>query len=137
NRCEYSGRSALRCGLTPPQPSPNSGEGVFFIFSFAENFTHSRSKSSPDLGEDLGGVELQLTTKRCSRKSATMLKYEIHNLPHLKINRQELRKNQTSAEEMLWQLLRKEQLLGRKFRRQHSIENYIVDFYCASEMLII
>jgi len=28
-------------------------------------------------------------------------------------------------------------LEGRKFRRQHSIENYIVDFYCASEKLII
>ena len=66
-----------------------------------------------------------------------MPKYEIHNLPHLKVNRQELRKNQTSAEEVLWQLLRKEQLFGRKFRRQHSIENYIVDFYCASEKLII
>ena len=26
---------------------------------------------------------------------------------------------------------------GRKFRRQHSIENYIVDFYCASEKLIV
>lgn len=61
-----------------------------------------------------------------------MAKYEIHNLPHLKTNRQELRKNQTSAEEILWQLLRKEQLQSRKFRRQHSIENYIVDFYCAS-----
>ena len=66
-----------------------------------------------------------------------MLKYEIHNLPHLKTNRQELRKNQTSAEDMLWQLLRKEQVYGRKFRRQHSIENFIVDFYCASEMLVI
>ena len=26
---------------------------------------------------------------------------------------------------------------GRKFRRQHSIENYIVDFYCAEEKLVI
>ncbi|MBK0404866.1 endonuclease domain-containing protein [Adhaeribacter sp. BT258] len=66
-----------------------------------------------------------------------MVKYEIHNLPHPKTNRQELRKNQTSAEETLWQYLRHEQLPGRKFRRQHSIENFIVDFYCASEMLII
>ncbi|MFC5271437.1 endonuclease domain-containing protein [Adhaeribacter terreus] len=82
-------------------------------------------------------MELLLRSTRCCRKSATLTKYEIHNLPHLKINRQELRKNQTSAEETLWQLLRKEQLFGRKFRRQHSIENFIVDFYCASEMLVI
>ena len=27
--------------------------------------------------------------------------------------------------------------MGRKFRRQHSIKNYIVDFYCSSEKLII
>ncbi|HSI90736.1 MAG TPA: endonuclease domain-containing protein, partial [Adhaeribacter sp.] len=46
-------------------------------------------------------------------------------------------KNQTPAEDLLWQFLRKEQLQERKFRRQHSIENYIVDFYCASEKLII
>ena len=66
-----------------------------------------------------------------------MRKDQLKNLPHLKINRQELRKNQTSVEETLWQYLRKVQLEGRKFRRQHSIENYIVDFYCASEKLII
>ena len=66
-----------------------------------------------------------------------MRKDQLKNLPHLKTNRQELRKNQTPAEDLLWQFLRKEQLQGRKFRRQHSIENYIVDFYCASEKLII
>jgi very-short-patch-repair endonuclease len=82
-------------------------------------------------------VELPPSRTRCAQNSATLAKYEIHNLPHLKPNRQELRKNQTTAEEILWQYLRKEQLLGRKFRRQHSIENFIVDFYCASEKLII
>ena len=66
-----------------------------------------------------------------------MRKDQLKNLPYLKTNRQELRKNQTPAEETLWKLLRKEKLEGRKFRRQHSIENYIVDFYCASEKLII
>ena len=66
-----------------------------------------------------------------------MRKDQLKNLPHLKLNRQELRRNQTSAEETLWLYLRKGQLAGRKFRRQHGIENYIVDFYCASERLII
>ena len=33
--------------------------------------------------------------------------------------------------------LQKRQLKGRKFRRQHSIENFIVDFYCPEEKLII
>jgi len=43
----------------------------------------------------------------------------------------------TPAEEELWRLLRKHKLSGRKFRRQHSIGSYIVDFYCASDKLVI
>ena len=37
----------------------------------------------------------------------------------------------------MWKYLQRSQLEGRKFRRQHSIHNYIVDFYCASEGLIV
>ena len=62
---------------------------------------------------------------------------EIHNVTYLKDRRQVLRNNLTSAEATLWTMLKSKQLYGRKFRRQHSIENYIVDFYCASENLII
>jgi very-short-patch-repair endonuclease len=61
----------------------------------------------------------------------------IHNRPELKTRRKELRKNATPAEIILWNALKKHQLEGRKFRRQHSIENFIVDFYCAEEKLII
>ncbi|GAB3194214.1 very-short-patch-repair endonuclease [Pontibacter aydingkolensis] len=43
----------------------------------------------------------------------------------------------TPAEKELWGLLRKRRLGSCKFRRQHSIGNYIVDFYCASEKLVI
>ncbi len=35
------------------------------------------------------------------------------------------------------EILQRKQLKCRKFIRQHSIKNYIVDFYCASEKLII
>ena len=61
----------------------------------------------------------------------------IHNLKHLEIRSKELRKSLTSAEATLWKHLQKSQLNGRKFRRQHSIKNFIVDFYCAKEKLII
>ena len=61
----------------------------------------------------------------------------IHNRKYLEERRKELRKNLTSAEATLWKSLQNKQLDGRKFRRQHSIENYIVDFYCPSEKLII
>lgn len=59
------------------------------------------------------------------------------NKKSLKPLRQELRNKLTSAEAELWILLKSKQIEGRKFRRQHSIENYIVDFYCPSERLII
>ena len=49
----------------------------------------------------------------------------------------ELRKNQTPAEETLWQLLRNKKLNGLKFRRQHQIGHYIVDFYCHERKLIV
>ncbi|WP_242203123.1 endonuclease domain-containing protein [Aestuariivivens insulae] len=62
---------------------------------------------------------------------------KIHNRKHLEERRKELRNNLTSAEATLWKSLQRKQLKGRKFRRQHSIKNYIVDFYCASEQLII
>lgn len=65
------------------------------------------------------------------------MKKNIHNYKHLETRRNELRKNLTPAEATLWTHLQKKQLKGRKFRRQHSIENFIVDFYCASEKLII
>ncbi len=62
---------------------------------------------------------------------------EIHNRKYLKTFRKELRNNATKAETKLWQALKRSQLDNRKFRRQHSIENYIVDFYCPSEKLIV
>jgi very-short-patch-repair endonuclease len=41
-----------------------------------------------------------------------------------------LRQVQTEAEQKLWSFLRNKQLKGNKFRRQHAIANYVVDFYC-------
>jgi len=40
-----------------------------------------------------------------------------------------LRKNQTIAEQKLWNVLRNRQLFGAKFRRQFFIDKYILDFY--------
>ena len=60
-----------------------------------------------------------------------------NNLTYLKDKRKELRKNITPAEATLWNSLKNKQLEGRKFRRQHSINNYILDFYCPSEKLVV
>jgi very-short-patch-repair endonuclease len=49
----------------------------------------------------------------------------------------DLRKNQTSAEKLLWDKIRKKQILGIQFYRQKPIFNYIADFYAAEAKLII
>ena len=60
----------------------------------------------------------------------------LHNHPVLKPRRVELRKNQTQQEVILWAYLRGAQL-GFKFKRQHSIGPYILDFYCPDKKLAI
>lgn len=49
----------------------------------------------------------------------------------------ELRKRMTEAEKVLWKALRRKQLKGKRFRRQHPIDCYIVDFYCHEARLVI
>jgi cyclase len=48
-----------------------------------------------------------------------------------------LRNNMTEAENILWKRLNYKQLKGLKFRRQHPINQFIVDFYCHKAKLII
>ncbi|HMJ90094.1 MAG TPA: DUF559 domain-containing protein, partial [Candidatus Acidoferrum sp.] len=48
-----------------------------------------------------------------------------------------LRKHQTPAEEIAWELLRDRRFEGLKFRREHQINNYIADFFCSEHQLDI
>ena len=57
--------------------------------------------------------------------------------PAQKTFARELRNNQTDAEQLLWQRLRRKQIHGQPFYRQKPIGPYIVDFYCASARLVI
>ncbi len=61
----------------------------------------------------------------------------LHNKHYLMERRRALRQRSTQAEHVFWQLVRNGKLSGLKFKRQHSIGNYIVDFYCASKKLVI
>jgi very-short-patch-repair endonuclease len=60
----------------------------------------------------------------------------VHNLENKIDYRRKLRKNSTPQEVILWSRLRRNQL-GYKFRRQHSIGKYIMDFYCAEKNIVI
>jgi very-short-patch-repair endonuclease len=48
-----------------------------------------------------------------------------------------LRCNMTEAEKALWEKLRRRQIKGLKFHRQHPISKFIVDFYCHERSLVI
>ncbi len=66
-----------------------------------------------------------------------MTKDRIYNKPALKPLRRALRNNPTPAESALWEQLRAARLNGSRWRRQYSIGNYILDFYCPKSRLCI
>jgi very-short-patch-repair endonuclease len=49
----------------------------------------------------------------------------------------ELRHEMTPAEKLLWAHLRNRKLAGFKFRRQHPLDRFIVDFYCPACKLVV
>jgi very-short-patch-repair endonuclease len=49
----------------------------------------------------------------------------------------QLRRADTPTERYAWSLLRKRGVLGLKFRRQHVLHGFIVDFYCVAERLVL
>ena len=59
-----------------------------------------------------------------------MKRWRLYNRSELKAVRSKLRRQVTPAEARLWTYLQNSQLAGRKFRRQHSVGRYVLDFYC-------
>ena len=75
-----------------------------------------------------------------------MPRYHYKSYKGITLLARNLRKNQTTSEELLWEVLRRKNLSGYKFLRQHPIfysvknkwvEFFIADFYCAGLKLII
>jgi len=69
--------------------------------------------------------------KRYAWQTAPTLWPKLQPLAH------QMRKAPTGAEATLWQHIRKEQIRGAKFQRQHAIEPFIVDFCCVKLQLIV
>ena len=59
------------------------------------------------------------------------------NYAGLKMLARELRKNQTAAEKIFWDRVKNRKFQNLKFRRQHQIGFYIVDFYCCEFNAVI
>jgi very-short-patch-repair endonuclease len=53
------------------------------------------------------------------------------------IRARELRKKLTKPEQILWEYLRDRKFFGKKFRRQHIVSGFILDFYCPENKLAI
>jgi len=70
-------------------------------------------------------------------KGGEIVMVKIFNRNTEKAKRKSLRKEMPPAEVALWQYLRDRQANGHKFRRQYSVDRYILDFYCPSAKLAI
>ena len=57
--------------------------------------------------------------------------------PSAKTHARQLRTAMTDAERRLWQSLRLQQFDGYKFRRQHPLGHYVVDFVCLEAKLVV
>ena len=57
--------------------------------------------------------------------------------PKIEAAARRLRKNMTPAESKLWRALRGKKLAGLKFRAQHPVGRFILDFYCPACKLVI
>ncbi len=120
-------------GGQPPSPSslpsPSEGEGS----GVRETHPSQREESGvrethPSQREGSGVRETHPSQREESGVRVTQRMTEIAR---------QLRKEQTKSEEILWQALRNRKLDGRKFRRQHPIAPFVVDFFCAEEKLIV
>ena len=60
-----------------------------------------------------------------------------YNKSSEKQKRRVLRNNATKAEQILWKHLKGRQLAQHKFRRQYSVDQFVIDFYCPSIKLAI
>lgn len=115
---------------------------VFWFFLCGVNYRAKGVMFPADLGNvkkvDSSGkmVRLQgrlyfLRVFGMSKKAMKKFHYRMHH------QAKEFRKNPTEVEKMLWHSLRGKQVGGFKFRRQHPVGGYVVDFACLPLKLIV
>jgi very-short-patch-repair endonuclease len=67
----------------------------------------------------------------------TYYKFHYNAFPETFIKARSLRKEMTGAEGIMWGAIRNRKLNGYKFRRQHPVGQFIVDFFCPEKELVI
>ena len=134
-------------GLSPTLPRR---EGDASPLQLASNHSLQEGKSSLPTGEGRGeadgcidclvGIDVPLNQgkKETSlenggyRRMADPINYKL-----LEEKAKEMRKNPTDGETAFWNIVSGDNGLDAKFRRQHIIENYIVDFVCLEKRLVV
>ncbi len=99
-----------------------------------KNSENIRQQNSPP---SKGGVAPLRRRGGCKTQTSNNPKIKANTLPHLITFRKKLRSSLTPAKATFWKVVKNKNFDGRKFRRQHSVGNYILDFYCPSEKLAI
>jgi predicted helicase/very-short-patch-repair endonuclease len=129
---------------SPPQPSSPAGEegaGKNLVPSSSPEKKEARKNPIPPSpgGRGAGGEGLSHPNGEILESGdLTHLAGARRDIPESLLQRaRELRQQQTPAEKILWECLRANRLHGAKFRRQHNIGQYIVDFYCHTAKLVI
>jgi type I restriction-modification system DNA methylase subunit len=106
---------------------------VDVMMAIGNNFFYTRSLPCTLWFFDRGK---EILTLNPSPNGEGLVTVETQISSQLLANARELRKNQTEAEELLWQVLRNRQLNNLKFRRQHPLKvGFVLDFYCAEAKL--
>ena len=85
--------------------------------------------------------QFDVPCRRSDRHDVRVTRQRIDRFPYpdtakLAIAR-ELRRDPTPAERLAWSVLRNHGILGLKFRRQHVLHGFIVDFYCPRLRLVL
>ncbi len=126
--------------LTPPPTPPHNGGGASDANTPSLTGEASDANTPSPIGEGAGGEALKTSPSpnqaddsvvKQSFKTSSPSTWKI-----LKPFARENRKDATPAEEALWKALRN-QKLDVKFRRQHAIDSFIVDFVSLEKMLVI
>ncbi len=122
----WIGRSeggSMRFKVTSLPLTPSGGGGTYVPLTPSNGGGTSR--------EDLGSVVEERSSKRYGYMTADVSAYS-----YLNENAHTLKKDSTEAEKIIWERLRGKKI-NYKFRRQHIIGRYIVDFVCLSKKTII
>ena len=93
------------------------------------------SPPAPLHGVEGGAVLIPSPSPLAEKGAARVPKYSVYTPVQYELAKQ-MRKEHTEAEGILWEVIR-DSKLGVKFRRQHPIDKYIVDFICLQESLIV